>query len=492
MTDALVNAPRFRWLRRSAVGCGWFFVILFAAGLLGRGCLMEVGSQRMAVFEAETDQSDPGWRWEDVLKDRAVVADDENASLCVLAAHSMLPKDWPRKPAAAPAKKASSPPEPLGTRLQQLDPYRRLNEALAAELREELKPLAPALAEARKVAALPRGRYEITWEHDLYSTLLPHAEKLRNVAELLVLDVVLRTQEGDIPGALASVRALLNTGRSIGDEPLFISQLVRGAVVHRAIEMFQCVLAQSAASEEQLTALSKLLENEEEEAPGLLYRTARAERAAMARMLEMAANGEIDLQQLANSRSNLVEQALSWPVMRPLVRYGEAPTLDLMTRYLQDLKLPPKDRRVALEAFELELRQMKANVHKHPQMIPALLLLPAFVKIVDALDREQAVLRCAVAAVALERYRLAKGRWPDSLEELKPTLLVKVPDDPYGTGPLGYRRLGDGVVVYSIGPANGAAIDWDKPTRPNISLGFRLWDPTKRGLPPAPEPLPAK
>jgi hypothetical protein len=92
----------------------------------------------------------------------------------------------------------------------------------------------------------------------------------------------------------------------------------------------------------------------------------------------------------------------------------------------------------------------------------------------------------------MERYRLVKGRWPDTLESLKPNLLAQVPDDPFGTGPLGYRRLSDGVVVYSVGPAKGNAVDWERPTRPNIGLGFRLWDPEKRGLPPTAEPLPEK
>jgi len=60
----------------------------------------------------------------------------------------------------------------------------------------------------------------------------------------------------------------------------------------------------------------------------------------------------------------------------------------------------------------------------------------------------------AVAACALERYRLAQGRYPDTLEALVPEWLKEVPVDlldPKG-GKLKYRREGDGgFVLYSIG-----------------------------------------
>jgi hypothetical protein len=58
----------------------------------------------------------------------------------------------------------------------------------------------------------------------------------------------------------------------------------------------------------------------------------------------------------------------------------------------------------------------------------------------------------AGVALAVERYRLAHGKWPQSLQKLTPAFLTKVPDDPFGGGPLHYRRLGDGVVIYSVGP----------------------------------------
>ena len=53
--------------------------------------------------------------------------------------------------------------------------------------------------------------------------------------------------------------------------------------------------------------------------------------------------------------------------------------------------------------------------------------------------------------MVLERYRLAKGRLPDTLQELVPDFLESVTLDPFDGQQLRYRRRNSGYVVYSIG-----------------------------------------
>ena len=48
-------------------------------------------------------------------------------------------------------------------------------------------------------------------------------------------------------------------------------------------------------------------------------------------------------------------------------------------------------------------------------------------------------------------YRLAQGKWPEKLDDLIPKYLARVPTDPFSGEPLLYRRLEDGVVLYSVG-----------------------------------------
>jgi hypothetical protein len=56
-----------------------------------------------------------------------------------------------------------------------------------------------------------------------------------------------------------------------------------------------------------------------------------------------------------------------------------------------------------------------------------------------------------VVAVALERYRLAHGRFPEKLGELTPTYLAAIPRDLFDGNPLRYRLVDGKPVVYSIG-----------------------------------------
>ncbi len=59
--------------------------------------------------------------------------------------------------------------------------------------------------------------------------------------------------------------------------------------------------------------------------------------------------------------------------------------------------------------------------------------------------------RVARTAVALERYRLLHGDYPDPLADLAPALLAEVHVDPFDGQPLRYIRTPDRVAVYSVG-----------------------------------------
>ena len=58
----------------------------------------------------------------------------------------------------------------------------------------------------------------------------------------------------------------------------------------------------------------------------------------------------------------------------------------------------------------------------------------------------------AMLACALERYRLANGQFPGTLEALVPRFISELPHDVISGEPYKYRRTGDGqFVLYSVG-----------------------------------------
>lgn len=69
----------------------------------------------------------------------------------------------------------------------------------------------------------------------------------------------------------------------------------------------------------------------------------------------------------------------------------------------------------------------------------------------------------AGTAVAACRYRIARGQWPDKLDDLVPAYLIVTPIDPFDGKPLRWKSGGEKIVIYSVGPDGkddgGAAYD---------------------------------
>jgi hypothetical protein len=118
------------------------------------------------------------------------------------------------------------------------------------------------------------------------------------------------------------------------------------------------------------------------------------------------------------------------------------------------------------------LKQHETHFADAPEL--AQQMLPIFGRFANLQER-RALIGCAVAGLAAERYRLLHDRWPNQLDDM--------PADPYDGKPLRYRKTPDGIVIYSIGPAgvgNGAALDANPPKVSDSRIEFRLWDSDQR------------
>src|SRR4029077_15885707 len=101
--------------------------------------------------------------------------------------------------------------------------------------------------------------------------------------------------------------------------------------------------------------------------------------------------------------------------------------------------------------------------------------------------RAQMEMSATRTAIALERYRQAKGDWPKSLDQLVPKYLAEVPTDHYVAKPFIYRRVDRGVIVYSVGQDrkdNGGKLRREPGEQhigfDGLDIGVRLWNPEHR------------
>lgn len=143
---------------------------------------------------------------------------------------------------------------------------------------------------------------------------------------------------------------------------------------------------------------------------------------------------------------------------------GEARLLTLH----RQLGLAARDRLYHLEQREKHLEAARAPVDERIERLRALeaqqtpgpwyaflsnlFLDTQAAESLGASVRHAGSMRCARTALAIERYRLAHGGLPETLDPLVPELMDAVPLDPYAGEPLRYKREGMAYVIYSIGP----------------------------------------
>jgi hypothetical protein len=305
-------------------------------------------------------------------------------------------------------------------------------------------------------------------------TIMRHLQDLRQVARLLVFDALRQAYDGDLAGALVSCRAVLNTGRSVGDEPTEVSQFVRASCVHQALAALERVLAHGEAPAAELEAFQRLLEDEAEFPRQLI--AARAERAAVHGHLQVVRTGHFDRGVYGMRSSSALGPRVDDFRDRLRARTAHARYLRYLTEVVEIAKLPPEQqpaRWAQLEAPQVEL----------PILLQGLSRGVSPPKAADAIHGTLAQLRCSFVAVAVERYRLLEHRWPDTLEALVPRYLKEVPADPFDGKPLRYHRTQEGVVVYAISldrKDDGGKLDRKAPRAAGTDIGFELWNVERR------------
>lgn len=465
LRQVTLPAVRSRRRRRLVIAAGVALPVLAFVGVYVYTSWRADRELRSVI--AEIEATDPNWRFADIEAARKTFKAEENAAEVAIAARRLMPGSWPT------AGKGSNPF--IGDVIAAAPPEQLLDGWQVRELRQELNKVAAGRDKARTLESLPAGRIPVNWSPDLFSTLLPNLQEMRNVAVVLRLDASSRAQDGDADAALHSARAILNTSAAIGDEPLLISQLVQVAIQGIAVNTIERILAQGQPSPEELRKTQKLA-GEREKLPLLLY-AVRGERGAFHEVSQQIALGKVKLSQISPIFGTAANPALDFAAMT-LGKGAHTSSLRLLNRAVDVARLPPQEHIAGIRKIE--------DAAKNGPWLQRMLL-PGMFRVAEGTVRGQAVLRCAIAALAAERYRLEHERWPDDLQALVPGQLDAVPLDPYDGQPLRYRRTADGAIIYSVGidlkddggklPRKGA-----RPAEGDV--GVQLWDATRRRQPP--------
>ena len=325
----------------------------------------------------------------------------------------------------------------------------------AADVLLALSKFDPVIGKLRQDSALPDSRFPVIYTtEDPAAILLPHLAVVKRYAQVLQLRATAELQNGQSDKALADVKLILRLNDSVRNETFLISHLVRIAVVNIALQPVWEGMAQHQWSDAQLTELNADLAKLDFLADYKL--TMRGEMVFQGGIIDYLHRHPEELPNLSGN-GNSVKRSLAARIRWHLIPAGWYYQNRLRcARPMVELYIPLSDTNRGIISPKAILHADAAvqAETKHPNRYNVIekLLLPALGNAAKRFAYGQESVDLARVAIALERFRLAHGEYPGSLDALEPRFIEKLPQDIINGEPLHYRRSFDGkFLLYSVG-----------------------------------------
>jgi hypothetical protein len=322
----------------------------------------------------------------------------------------------------------------------------------AADVLLALSRYNPAIEQMRLAANRPYSRFASDDYTDVktMSLLLIYLREIKSFSSVVQLRVLAELANGQTTQAVEDIQLLLRLTRALRQEPFLISHLVSLANLSLVLQPIYEGLARGQWSDAQLAELEKGLAAQDcladfqkamrDERAYAIETTENERRTGEYRSLEYVSGTNV--MHVASLR--LMPSAFFYQSELAYARVCQdfcLPLVDLKTR----MASPGNARRIETEADE----QKK---HFNPYKVLALMNYPSISHSVENFARNQSYDDLAEVACALERYHLAHGVYPETLDLLVPQFIDPLPHDVIDGQPLRYHRTDDGkFMLYSIG-----------------------------------------
>jgi hypothetical protein len=460
-----------RFLRRLAIVVG----IVVVVWVIGRWQIARVGERKLDATVERIEAAERAWKIDDIEGQRLAHAPpaERNSVAVIDAVKAAIPADWEkwRQETSWPWDSIQTPES---------------NHLPGPERVKELRTHANSTAAVRELAHTlrdrPAGHRPFNLPDNPITMTLPHLDRCMNVVSLLHHDAMLAALDGDLNRAMRAAHAALNVSRSVGDEPLLISQLFRMSCRNHAAHLALLTLAWSTPTTGLAELQAALFEDAEEP---LFLHGVRGERAALHKLFLGLESDKLDFDAVFPPCDRPPMAPTLFRAYRPLLFADHAECLRLMTGYVEAAKLPWHEQRAAGRAV------MPDGPSRDVRHLVTRMVLPACDKMADAGLRGRARLLTTGLALACERFRQQTGRWPKNLEEIPKSILATVPVSPFDGRPIRNQVLPDGIAISCFCRDEKTNIDGLAEFREGDAKGFaegaRLWNPEFRGLPALPE-----
>lgn len=314
----------------------------------------------------------------------------------------------------------------------------------------------PRLDQIRAAAQRPNARFWLNFE-DGIGTLFPHLVKFKSIAQHLRLRSTALLADGQTDAAFDDIMLAFRLDHALRDEPLLISHLVRIAILHNTLSAVWEGLADHRWSDAQLTAIeaelarTNVLAEFHNSMNGELYFSMWCV-DFMHRTGDLnALNGAAEPGEY--SPGDQIMEASGKIVFRLFPRgWFDQNKLSLGRMHVDYIR-PQVDpeKQLVLPANSRRTGAAINSLRPTPYDLFSRMLVPALERVAKKSAAAQTYVNFARIACALERYRLANGSYPETLELLEPKFISKLPHDVINGQPLKYRRTASSFVLYSVG-----------------------------------------
>jgi len=353
-----------------------------------------------------------------------------------------------------PWKKITGEPKPGESTIhftaRFLNPDFKGDDQAAGEL--VLKSLAPSAPLLQEVAQAVR-RPGVCWALDYskgFELSLPHLSAMTNTSKVLQGRAQAELAAGRPENAFQDVQTLVALARAAGSGDFLISLLVEASILNRTSQVISDGLDRRSWTDAQLADLSSELFRPDLMA--LLSNALRLERALVFR-IDLKKHPEVlllvqssDTGKLKNPTALRVAATL-WP--EGWLNEDKAAYIGTIQRYIDAVNHPKE---LPSTLADIEAALAGSSVWNKIRSPLSQVTMPALAGPATRIAATQTILRSLATASAVERYRMAHGRLPATLEDLVPSFLPSVSMDPLTGKPLCYKPSETGsFLIYGTG-----------------------------------------
>lgn len=301
----------------------------------------------------------------------------------------------------------------------------------------------------------PYAQFPVEYQDGL-GCLLPHLAKLKGIAQFLRPRSLAELSLNQNEKAFDDIMLSLHLVDSLRTEPILISQLVRIAMLELSIQPIWEGMANHQWNDEQLVSMYDQFAK-----MNFLSSYKLAMRGERTFCTEYAFDSliqhgvEPDMWGMGKKEeTSFIDQIVPKLVSSmPSGWFRQNEALAVQCLIKMGNVVDAEHHAIDFDSMtKLDKEIIAISTRRTPYTFLCGMLLPAVSKAFLRFSQGQVTADLARVACNLERYRLANGKYPESLDALVPKYMTKVPDDLMSGKPLHYKTKEDGTFeLYSVG-----------------------------------------